>query len=46
MVIEFGVLSILDDFFILEFREECECIIFDNDIIKLDEWKDVYVYLK
>lgn len=46
MAIESGVLSILDDFLTLEFREKCECIFPDNDTIKPDEWKDAYVYLK
>lgn len=43
---ESGVLSIPDDFLTLEFREECERIIPDNDTIKPDEWKDAYMYLK
>ena len=46
MAIESGVLSIPGDFLTLEFREECERIIPDNDTIKPDEWKDAYVYLK
>ena len=46
MAIESGVLSIPDDFLTLEFREECEHIIPDNDTIQPDEWKDSYVYLK
>lgn len=43
---ESGVLSIPDDFLTLEFREECERIIPDNDTIKPDEWKDAYMCLK
>ena len=43
---ESGVLSIPDDFLTLEFRDECEHIIPDNDTIKPDEWKDAYMYLK
>ena len=46
MAIESGVLSIPDDFLTQEFRDECECIIPDNDTIKPDERKDAYVYLK
>lgn len=46
VAIESGVLSIPDDFLTLEFREECEQIIPDNDTIKPDEWKGAYVYLK
>lgn len=46
VAIESGVLSIPDDFLTLEFREECERIIPDNDTIKPDEWKGAYVYLK
>ena len=46
VAIESGVLSIPDDFLTLEFREERERIIPDNDTIKPDEWKDAYVYLK
>ena len=42
---ESGVLSIVDDFLTLEFREECERIIPDNTI-KPDEWKYAYMYLK
>ncbi|XP_067040998.1 uncharacterized protein [Acropora muricata] len=40
VAIESGVLRIPDDFLTLEFREECERIIPDNDTIKPDEWKD------
>ena len=43
---ESGVLSIVDDFLTLEFKEECERIIPDNDTIEPDAWKDVYVYSK
>lgn len=44
MATESVVLSIPDDFLPLEFREECERIIPDNDTINPDEWKDAYIF--
>ena len=40
------VLNIPNDFLELDFRERCINIISYPEIIKNDEWYDVYIYLK
>ena len=43
---ESGVLRVPENFLTEEFREECERLIPDKDIIKPDEWTTAYLYLK
>ena len=43
---ESGVLRVPENFLTEEFREECEHLIPDKDIIKPDEWTTAYLYLK
>lgn len=44
--IQSGVLTAPDDFLTPEFRAECERLIPDNELIRPDEFKDAFLYLK